>query len=201
METTRTKLIPLVGDKQKFSAPIFSQPSSIMDVSLSIRATNDYIGSVYITLVYWEDGQKKIIKDYVAGYGATPIEFSINNPTSVPPYILYIESTGIGGVTVSIDADYPLNVGPLNDYDESLLSAEYNTLPIFNYSEFSKFMSMDRGYTPLPVPAKDIERTVNTAETYISPLVVDLDGDGVETLGTDSGVYYSNDNFKLQLVI
>ena len=37
-----------------------------------------------------------------------------------------------------------------------------------------------------------------TAEVQTSPLIVDLDGDGVETIGTNSGVYFdhANDGFK-----
>ena len=37
-----------------------------------------------------------------------------------------------------------------------------------------------------------------TAEVQTSPLILDLDGDGVETIGTNSGVYFdhANDGFK-----
>lgn len=36
MAITQAKLVPGVGDKQKFYAPIFSQSSSSMNVSLSL---------------------------------------------------------------------------------------------------------------------------------------------------------------------
>ena len=43
----------------------------------------------------------------------------------------------------------------------------------------------------------DISASFSTAKSQASPLVVDLDGDGIETLGTDAGVYFdhANDGF------
>ena len=43
-----------------------------------------------------------------------------------------------------------------------------------------------------------IKSAFATAEVQTSPLIVDLDGDGVETIGTNSGVYFdhANDGFK-----
>ena len=40
----------------------------------------------------------------------------------------------------------------------------------------------------------DIAKDVNRAEQMRSPLILDLDGDGVETLGTSSGVHFDHDN-------
>ena len=43
----------------------------------------------------------------------------------------------------------------------------------------------------------DINESFSIAKSQASPLVVDLDGDGIETLGTDAGVYFdhANDGF------
>lgn len=43
-----------------------------------------------------------------------------------------------------------------------------------------------------------IKSAFATAEVQTSPLILDLDGDGVETIGTNSGVYFdhANDGFK-----
>lgn len=43
-----------------------------------------------------------------------------------------------------------------------------------------------------------IKNAFATAEVQTSPLILDLDGDGVETIGTNSGVYFdhANDGFK-----
>ncbi len=50
MTATQTKLVPGVGDKQKLYAPIFSQPSSPINVSLSVQAINKYIKNLYFIL-------------------------------------------------------------------------------------------------------------------------------------------------------
>ncbi len=39
-----------------------------------------------------------------------------------------------------------------------------------------------------------IQESLFTAETTRSPLVVDLDGDGVETTTVENGVYFDQDN-------
>ena len=38
-----------------------------------------------------------------------------------------------------------------------------------------------------------IKELINTGEETRSPLVVDLDGDGVETVGTNGNVYFDHD--------
>lgn len=40
----------------------------------------------------------------------------------------------------------------------------------------------------------DLQESFSTAKSQASPLVVDLDGDGIETLGTDAGVYFDHDD-------
>lgn len=43
-------------------------------------------------------------------------------------------------------------------------------------------------------PVTGIKETFTTAFNTASPLVLDLDGDGVETIGTVNGVYFDHDN-------
>ena len=183
--STSTKLVPLVGDRQKMYAPIFSSSQSPMNVSLSIRATNEYIGNISITVVYWEDGQKHIIHDYLAGSATTPINFSIQTPTSLPPFMLYLDSDSATAVDIEVLYDLPLNVGPVTSNDEDIMSLEGTAKPLIVLSDFT----MDN---KLLIP--DLKELYSTAETTRSPLIVDLDGDGVETTSVSGGVYFDHDS-------
>ena len=183
--STSTKLVPLVGDRQKMYAPIFSSSQSPMNVSLSIRATNEYIGNISITVVYWEDGQKHIIHDYLAGSATTPINFSIQTPTSLPPFMLYLDSDSATAVDIEVLYDLPLNVGPVTSNDEDIMSLEGTAKPLIVLSDFT----MDN---KLLIP--DLKELYSTAETTRSPLIVDLDGDGVETTSVTGGVYFDHDS-------
>ena len=53
---------------------------------------------------------------------------------------------------------------------------------------------MDNMTEELEAVVRNISASFSTAETVRSPLVVDLDGDGIETLGTDAGVYFDHDD-------
>ena len=53
---------------------------------------------------------------------------------------------------------------------------------------------MDNMTEELEATVRNISASFSTAETVRSPLVVDLDGDGIETLGTDAGVYFDHDD-------
>ena len=191
MAITQAKLVPGVGDKQKFYAPIFSQSSSSMNVSLSVQAISEYVGNVNITIVYWDDGQKNIIKDYLAAGATTPINFTINTPTSLPPFIMYLDADSLTAVDVEVIYDLPLTVGPVTPNDEEIMSPNGTALPLINLNE----MYVQAGNTEV---IKDIKDLFATAEVQTSPLILDLDGDGVETIGTNSGVYFdhANDGFK-----
>ena len=56
---------------------------------------------------------------------------------------------------------------------------------------------MDNMTEELEAVVRNINESFSTAKSHASPLVVDLDGDGIETLGTDAGVYFdhANDGF------
>ena len=186
MAITQAKLVPGVGDKQKFYAPIFSQSSSSMNVSLSVQAISEYVGNVNITIVYWEDGQKKIVKDFLAGTAATPINFTINTPTSLPPFIMYLDADSLTAVDIEVIYDLPLTVGPVTPNDEEIMSPSGTALPLINLNEM--YIQTENAEV-----IKDIKDLFTTAEVTRSPLVVDLDGDGVETVGVSEGVYFDHD--------
>lgn len=186
MAITQAKLVPGVGDKQKFYAPIFSQSSSSMNVSLSVQAISEYVGNVNITIVYWEDGQKKIVKDFLAGTAATPINFTINTPTSLPPFIMYLDADSLTAVDIEVIYDLPLTVGPVTSNDEEIMSPSGTALPLINLNEM--YIQTENAEV-----IKDIKDLFTTAEVTRSPLVVDLDGDGVETVGVSEGVYFDHD--------
>ena len=186
MAITQAKLVHGVGDKQKFYAPIFSQSSSSMNVSLSVQAISEYVGNVNITIVYWEDGQKKIVKDFLAGTAATPINFTINTPTSLPPFIMYLDADSLTAVDIEVIYDLPLTVGPVTPNDEEIMSPSGTALPLINLNEM--YIQTENAEV-----IKDIKDLFTTAEVTRSPLVVDLDGDGVETVGVSEGVYFDHD--------
>ena len=56
---------------------------------------------------------------------------------------------------------------------------------------------MDNMTEELEAVVRNINESFSTAKSHASPLVVDLNGDGIETLGTDAGVYFdhANDGF------
>ena len=186
MAITQAKLVPGVGDKQKFYAPIFSQSSSSMNVSLSVQAISEYVGNVNITIVYWDDGQKNIIKDYLAAGVTTPINFTINTPTSLPPFIMYLDADSLTAVDVEVIYDLPLTVGPVTPNDEEIMSPNGTALPLINLNE----MYVQAGNTEV---IKDIKDLFATAEVQTSPLILDLDGDGVETTSVANGIYFDHD--------
>ena len=190
MTATQTKLVPGVGDKQKLYAPIFSQPSSPMNVSLSVQAITEYVGNINITIVYWEGGQKKIVKDFLAGTASTPINFTINAPTSIPPFIIYLDADSLTAVDIEVIYDLPLTVGPVTANDEEIMSPNDTALPLVNLNE----IYIQAVNVELIKEIKDIKDLISTGEETRSPLVVDLDGDGVETIGTNNNIYFDHDN-------
>ena len=70
---------------------------------------------------------------------------------------------------------------------------------LYKPDEKGKYRPVDNGLPPFTPdePNKDKGNTTNGkkhAESQSSPLVVDLDGDGIETLGSGVGIYFDHDN-------
>ena len=152
-----------------------------------ISAQDEHIKNTSVTIVYWDDGQKKIIKDYLAAGATTPINFTINTPTSLPPFMVYIETSGLYGVVdINILYDLRLTVGSITPNDEEIMSPNGTALPLINLNE----MYVQAGNTEV---IKDIKDLFATAEVQTSPLIVDLDGDGVETMSVANGIYFDHD--------
>lgn len=187
METTRIGLGGIYPSSAKLYAPIFTQSSSPLNVSMMISAQDEHIKNTSVTIVYWDDGQKKIIKDYLAAGATTPINFTINTPTSLPPFMVYIETSGLYGVVdINILYDLRLTVGSITPNDEEIMSPNGTALPLINLNE----MYVQAGNTEV---IKDIKDLFATAEVQTSPLIVDLDGDGVETTSVANGIYFDHD--------
>ena len=102
MTKTAIRLGGFFPNQAKLFAPIFTNPQHSYPVSLSITAINEHIKNVKITIVYWDGGQQITIKDYLAGGATTPIDFTIKNPTALPPFILYLEADGLPGDRKSV---------------------------------------------------------------------------------------------------
>lgn len=92
-----------------------------------------------ITIVYWDNGKKVVIKDYLASSVATPLDFIIQNPTALPPFILYLDSDCPTAIDIEIDYELPLIVGPINEIDERILADE-NLFPILDADEFQQIL-------------------------------------------------------------
>ena len=187
MTKTAIRLGGFFPNQAKLFAPIFTNPQHSYPVSLSITAINEHIKNVKITIVYWDGGQQITIKDYLAGGATTPIDFTIKNPTALPPFILYLEADGLpGSVDIEVDYGTQLLVSTLNDNDFKILSEDGTTLPSINSND----ISYDKGIVDI---ISKIKQFFGTAEEVRSPLVIDLDGDGVETVTAEGGVYFDHD--------
>ena len=185
METTRIGLGGIYPSSAKLYAPIFTSKNTPLNVSMSISAQGEHVKNTSITIVYWEDGQKKIIKDFLAGGASTPIDFTIQNPSAIPPFIMYLETSGLYGVIdINVLYDTPLTVGEITPYDERLLLPEDSALPL---------LDLQQVYISDTKPFAKLKQLYSTAETTRSPLIVDLDGDGVETTNIANGVYFDHD--------
>ena len=189
MVLTRIGLGGAYPSSAKLYAPIFTNKNSPLKVSMSIAAQSEHVKNTSITVVYWDNVEKKIIKDYLAGTTSTPIDFTIEKPTSIPPFMIFLETSGLYGVIdIGISYDTRLIVGTISDYDEKLMEEDNILLPEINNAELSQISSKDT-YTKLIIDTTEIARR------QASPLVIDLDGDGVvETNKEDSGIHFDHDD-------
>ena len=133
-ENLRVGLGGVYPNDRKVYSPIFASSSKSMNVSLSIQAEFEYTRNVGMTLIYWDNGEKKVIRDFLSGMNQTVLEFTIEKPTAVPPYILYFDSTGVGVADISVESDTKLIQGVITEYDEDLLQNTIE-LPIFSLDE------------------------------------------------------------------
>ena len=65
-----------------------------------------------------------------------------------------------------------------------------------NYSDELNKAANNLGLNQCPLPQNKmdkIDELMDTAEKTKSPLIVDLDGDGIETVGVSEGVYFDHD--------
>ena len=99
--------------------------------------------------------------------------------------------TGISSKYLSIiqsflEKEYDFLTNNASILEDFLTEISNGATNLFSY----KSIGTDNGSKIIP----QVKEIVSTAETVRSPLVVDLDGDGIETLGTDAGVYFDHDD-------
>ncbi len=99
--------------------------------------------------------------------------------------------TGISSKYLSIiqsflEKEYDFLTNNTSLLEDFLTEISNGATNLFSY----KSIGTDNGSKIIP----QVKEIVSTAETVRSPLVVDLDGDGIETLGTDAGVYFDHDD-------
>ena len=171
----------------KFSSNYFTSSNQPFSTSISIKLENNLVRGVTPTVVYWSNGQKYVQK-HPPIFGEASINIYIPQPTSIPPFILYLEpSIGIEGFDVIIESNIPLSYG-LADFEDSIyLDCNATGCPAFP----------PLGELVVPEKKYDVQSTIRsnfeTAEETRSPLAIDLDGDGVETVSVDNGVYFDHD--------
>lgn len=173
-------------NKLKYYSNIFTNSSTEFKTSLNISINDDHTGGILLTLVYWDNGEKIIKHDYVAGANTTTLEIDIKSPTSIPPFILYAESTGIGAIPLTVESAYNLSVNPLNSNDNNILLENLSDNPTLSLTDVLRLDNSSVREKTLLV--------LDEAETVRSPLILDLDGDGVETRDLNNGVYFDHDN-------
>lgn len=171
----------------KFSSNYFTSSNQPFSTSISIKLENNLVRGVTPTVVYWSNGQKYVQK-HPPIFGEASVNIYIPQPTSIPPFILYLEpSTGIEGFDIIIESNIPLSYG-LADFEDSIyLDCNATGCPAFP----------PLGELIVPEKKDDVQSTIRnnfeTAEETRSPLAIDLDGDGVETVSVDNGVYFDHD--------
>ena len=103
----------------KFSSNYFTSSNQPFSTSISIKLENNLVRGVTPTVVYWSNGQKYVQK-HPPIFGEASINIYIPQPTSIPPFILYLEpSIGIEGFDVIIESNIPLSYG-LADFEDSI---------------------------------------------------------------------------------
>ncbi len=75
------------------------------------------------------------------------------------------------------------------------LTITYGKIAVAVHEQDKKFYEIaDKYYNDMMDIARGIQSTVTTAESHPSPLVLDLDGDGVETDKENSSIHFDHDN-------
>ncbi len=139
-------------------------------INIPISFTNQDLGlggAINYEIVYWEDGKQKILKGY----------YIENEEITIPVG----GSNGISNISFRLNSSLGQHVVvhcPLNMYITSD-PTEINLV-------------LQNTFPSIQIP--DIKDLFSTGEETRSPLVVDLDGDGIETIGTNNNIYFDHDN-------
>ena len=75
-ENLRVGLGGVYPNDRKVYSPIFASSSKSMNVSLSIQAEFEYTRNVGMTLIYWDNGEKKVYGESAIPYGTYNIIYN-----------------------------------------------------------------------------------------------------------------------------
>ncbi|MED5606977.1 calcium-binding protein [Pseudomonas sp. JH-2] len=81
---------------------------------------------------------------------------------------------------------YSNEVSP-NDWDKMVSSR-----PLWTWEDIQRGY-IDGGKSCLPILITELQKDFKDSEQNASPLILDLDGDGVETIGKDAGIHFDHD--------
>ncbi len=138
-------------------------------INIPIRFINQDLGldgPISYEIIYWEDGKQKILTGYYLG--DEELSIPVGGSDSISNISFRLKSTLGQHVIAYCTLDMYIVSNP-----EEINLADSNILPIDTISK--------------------IKDQFETAEEVRSPLVVDLDGDGVETVTAEGGVYFDHD--------
>ena len=187
MHKTETLFSKLTGWKQKFYVDEYSVHKDAFNVSLSIDLPNNFLQTLMITVVYWDGGEKKIIKDFAIK--STSVDFTIYNQTSVPPFILYLETQHtLEPIAVDIIYEKRLSIATISYEDYDYLDISSASFPATSSLGELAVSGNRQGILP-----QNLQASFSSAKVMRSPLTLDLDGNGVETVSVNDGVYFDHD--------
>lgn len=122
-----------------------------------------------ITVVYWDGGEKKIIKDFAIK--STSVDFTIYNQTSVPPFILYLETQHTHElIAVDIIYEKRLSIATISYEDYDYLDMSSASFPAI--SSLGELLVSGNRQGTLP---QNLQSSFFSAEVMRSPLTLVLD--------------------------
>ena len=180
---TGIKILPGDTSLKKFQTNSFITGKPL-SCEITIDVGEPLLRAVTVAVVYWDHGKKVLRHFPLMTHGSMSIQIDINYVTTVPPFILFFETSfGLESVDIFIESTYDLSYAPPSYEDRDLLD---------DATSFYPNAVLPRLEVPQP-KYKNLQSSFSSAEVMRSPLTLDLDGDGVETIPADSGVYFDHD--------
>ena len=165
-------VVPVSGWSSWYSTGgIITTGNSKINVPLSFENQDLGLGGpISYEIIYWEDGQRKFLTGYYLEN--EELSVSVGGTDSISNVSFRLKST-LGQHVV---ARCPLYMQASSSSDVLNLASLYHN-----------------NSTPIDIKEK-IPNVLSVAETVRSPLVLDLDGDGVETTSVENGTHFDHDS-------